>query len=643
MQTDFGRDLDLGCAAEERPAASTDRGESHGDDDGVRLEQTTLDDAGGADAIDQSEGNPGIDVPADDGSTDAKVDGDEMPSPSDELQAVNRGEPSRAWQSPTHAGTYAPERGSDAPSDVTGDTDTLVGGGAGFVHQTGVAHGSDCLPRAMAFKGAGDTNGPVIKTDKATALKAVDAVCDAGGPADADSPQPRTLGGRPEGYEACGGEPHEDNDEGGNGRGTELMTLPKRGRGKLGAGLTTSVMSASRSPASAADTMEMGGQPDSDSLPAADNPEGSSGEAEAPSEVIDKAEESPPAVTADTPRSTGTLGADEALFKANKITVVDANDFHDPLNLNAYEDMFSKASAEDDGVLEAQVQTVDEVIVDITPEGRGLDKVRTYRAANKLGKRIKFRVHHGLSPTTERETRYRLNDGGRQPSEEDRQRVRRERLWNLFRFRNDLNECLTYDAIARLTGYSVSWISKLDEEFLASNSSTSGEAVKRNLNRKKTPELVGKAKALLAEGTSIKDIARELGVHENSIRNWLKEPDPNAGAKHPKLPKSAASGNSPTTSRRSQSIEPPVVPSDVDFDEDGFVAKALERCGVTKSEKGAWQLAGRRLLDERLRNFSNDDREVLKSAARARVEFRAAADAAEQQLKELLHKIPEVA
>ena len=73
------------------------------------------------------------------------------------------------------------------------------------------------------------------------------------------------------------------------------------------------------------------------------------------------------------------------------------------------------------------------------------------------------------------------------------------------------------------------------------------------------------------------------------------------------------------------------------------MAKALERCGVTKSEKGEWQLAGRRLLDERLRNFSNDDREVLKSAARARVEFRAAADAAEQQLKELLHKIPEVA
>ena len=73
------------------------------------------------------------------------------------------------------------------------------------------------------------------------------------------------------------------------------------------------------------------------------------------------------------------------------------------------------------------------------------------------------------------------------------------------------------------------------------------------------------------------------------------------------------------------------------------MAKALERCGVTKSERGEWQLAGRRLLDERLRNFSNDDREVLKSAARARVEFRAAADAAEQQLKELLHKIPEVA
>jgi transposase-like protein len=287
-------------------------------------------------------------------------------------------------------------------------------------------------------------------------------------------------------------------------------------------------------------------------------------------------------------------------------------------------------------VLEAQVQTVDEVIVDITPEGRGLDKVRTYRAASKLGKRIKFRVHHGLSPTTERETRYRLNDGGRQLSEEDRQRVRRERLWNLLRFRNDLNERLTYEAIARLTGYSVSWISRLDEEFLASNSSTSGEAVKRNLNRKKTPELVGKAKALLAAGTSIKDIARELGVHENSIRNWFKEPGPHSGAKDPPAPKSAASGNSLTTSRRSQSIEPPVVPSDVDFDEDGLVDKALEHCGTNKSEKSEWQSAGRHLLAERLKNCPDDEREILKSAARANVEFRAAADAAEQRLKELL-------
>ena len=490
---------------------------------------------------------------------------------------------------------------------------------------------TDSLPPTLVMAGRGDeapssllTGGHIdVRTD--------------------DLEQPDTLGGEPEGHEACGSETHEGKGEGGDGRCTSVMTLPNRGRAKFGDGVTTSVMSASRRSASADDTMEMGEQPDSDSSPASDSPGSSSGEAEAPSEVIDKAEESPPAVTADTPRSTGTWGADDALFKANKITVVDAKDFHDPLNLNAYEDMLPKASAEDDDVLEAQVQTVDEVIVDITPEGRGLDKVRTYRAAKKFGKRIKFRVHHGLSPTTERETRYRLNDGGRQPSEEDRQRVRRERLWNLFRFRNDLNERLTYEAIARLTGYSVSWISKLDEEFLASNSSTSGEAVKRNLNRKKTPELVGKAKALWTAGTSIKDIARELGVHENSIRNWLKEPDPIAGAKGAPAPKGVTSGNPLTTSRRSQSIEPPVVPSHVEFDEDGLVAKALERCGVMKSEKDEWQLAGRRLLDERLRNFSNDDREVLKSAARARVEFRAAADAAEQQLKELLHKIPEVA
>jgi len=375
----------------------------------------------------------------------------------------------------------------------------------------------------------------------------------------------------------------------------------------------------------AAETIKADGQPASDTAPGDDTPGGNSGEGAA-------------AAAAEVDGGSEILGP-------TRTKVMDLEAFGAPLDLDAYKDMFAEVSKEEDAALLARVRDMDEIVVDVVPGGRVLDKRRTYQAAGRSGKKIKIkvRVHYGLNQKQEIEKRYQLNEGGRQPTPKEKRRIQRERVWNLFRMRNILGLDISQQSIAKHTGYSLAWISKLEKEFLASNSSSSEKAVKRNLNRKMTSELVAKAKALIAQKTPIDEIAKELGVSSNTIRNWLKEPGPHAGAKDPPAPKSAASGNSLTTSRRSQSIEPPVVPSDVDFDEDGFVAKALERCGVTKSEKGEWQLAGRRLLDERLRNFSNDDREVLKSAARARVEFRAAADAAEQQLKELLHKIPEVA
>jgi hypothetical protein len=99
------------------------------------------------------------------------------------------------------------------------------------------------------------------------------------GIADKNETPADTLGGESEEHRARDNETREVAVEG-DGRGTSVMTLSKRGRAKLGTGVTTSAISASRPPASAAETMEMGGQRDADPSPEDDSLSGSSGEEE---------------------------------------------------------------------------------------------------------------------------------------------------------------------------------------------------------------------------------------------------------------------------------------------------------------------------------------------------------------------------
>ena len=102
-----------------------------------------------------------------------------------------------------------------------------------------------------------------------------------------DLGQPRTLGEEMGGLGANDREKLAPEGDGaslgveeGNGRGTSVMTLSNRGRAKFGASVTTSAISASRPPASAAETNDTDGQPDSDTAPKDDSLSSSSGEEE---------------------------------------------------------------------------------------------------------------------------------------------------------------------------------------------------------------------------------------------------------------------------------------------------------------------------------------------------------------------------
>ena len=92
-------------------------------------------------------------------------------------------------------------------------------------------------------------------------------------------PQPVASDGESEGHWLHDNETREVAAEG-DGRGTSVMTLSNRGRAKFGASVTTSAISASRPPASAAETNDTDGQPDSDTAPKDDSLSGSSGEEE---------------------------------------------------------------------------------------------------------------------------------------------------------------------------------------------------------------------------------------------------------------------------------------------------------------------------------------------------------------------------
>ena len=92
-------------------------------------------------------------------------------------------------------------------------------------------------------------------------------------------PQPVASDGESEGHWLHDNETREVAVEG-DGRGTSVMTLSNRGRAKFGASVTTSAISASRPPASAAETNDTDGQPDSDTAPKDDSLSGSSGEEE---------------------------------------------------------------------------------------------------------------------------------------------------------------------------------------------------------------------------------------------------------------------------------------------------------------------------------------------------------------------------
>jgi hypothetical protein len=390
------------------------------------------------------------------------------------------------------------------------------------------------------------------------------------------------------------------------------------------------------SPADAADqaeqrtasseTIEADGQPASDTSPGDDTPE-----------------QPQPAADEDLPKSTSVVDGSSEIFGPTRTKVMDLEAFGVPLDLDAYKDMFPEASEKEKSALLAHVGAVDEVIVDVAESGRVLDKRRTYQAAGASSRKIKIkvRVHYGLNEKQEIEKRYQLNEGGRQPIPKEKRRIKRERVWNLFRMRNILGLTITLEFISRHTGYSLAWISKLDKEFLASNFSSSEKAVKRNLNRKMTPELVAKANALIAQKTPIANIAKELGVHANTIRNSLKDTVPKATAPmaataEPPARESAAIRTSRVTSRNTKSAQGPAALLDVGFDEDELVDTALDRCGIKQDEKSGWQSAGRQLLAEQRKNASGGHQDILKTAAQASVKFKAAAAEAEAWLKELL-------
>jgi transcriptional regulator with XRE-family HTH domain len=395
----------------------------------------------------------------------------------------------------------------------------------------------------------------------------------------------------------------------------------------------------------AAEATDEGGQPDSGTSP--DDALGDQAEA-APDGAGDESDPPQPAPAGDLPKPAEDVVSGSAILGPSQTTIEDLEDFDGELDADAYRDMFPEASAEDDAALLAHARNVDEVIVDATPEGRILDKARTFRAVDGLGKRVKVRVHHGLTREQEKERRYQLNAGGRQLLPEQTQKIRRDRVWNLFRLRNTLNLRISIEEIARQTGYSKSWISKLEEQFLASNSSSGGEAVKRNLNRKKTAELVEKARSLHAAGKSIDEIAKEIGVSPNTIRNWLKAPspkasEPKAAADVPPAGKGGATGTSSITTRKNKPIQPPAVLTDLGFDIDDceLVDRALEQLDGAADLKMVWREAGRQLVTERQGCCPADGLESLKAAAQADVELRAAAAAARKWLEELLRTKPQ--
>jgi len=456
-------------------------------------------------------------------------------------------------------------------------------------------------------------------------------------------PQPAAPGGEPEGHRlddretlapAAEGDDHGEEDAGA----PEVSTLD-------GATAADAANRTDEGTAAAAAT-DAGGQPDSGTSP--DYALHDKAEA-APDDADDESDPPQHAPAGDLPQPAEDVDSGSAILGPSQTTIEDLEGFDGELDANAYKDMFPEASEEDEAALCASVRSMDEVIIDATPEGRVLDRARTLRAARKLrNKRIKVRIHHGLTPEQEREVRYRLNAGGRQLPPEQTRKIRRERVWNLFRLRNTLNLRISIEEIARQTGYSKSWISKLEEEFLASNSSSSGEAVKRNLNRKKTPERVEQAKSLHAAGKSIDEIAKEIGVSPNTIRNWLKEPSPKAS--EPKaaadvLPagKGGATGTSPVTTRKNKPIQSPAVLTDLDFDIDDLelVDDALEQLDGAADLKKGWQDAGRKIVTERQERCPGQGLEPLKAAAQACVELAAGAAAARKWLEELLRTKPE--
>ena len=146
------------------------------------------------------------------------------------------------------------------------------------------------------------------------------------------------------------------------------------------------------------------------------------------------------------------------------------------------------------------------------------------------------------------------------------------------------------------------------------------------------------AKAMFAAATPIDEIAKEMGVSQNTIRNWLKEGPETPQKNEPSTAEKGDIGTGPNTIPQLQSINASSVPTDLDLDDDDAdsVDKALELVGDKADLKTAWQDAGRRLVAKRQEGCPGDGLEVLTAAVQACVEHKAANDAARKWLKQVL-------